>query len=290
MLIPSGQYHWVSEMAPRKHQKFLSYMVGWLCAVGWQAAMATTAYATTQQLQGLIALNVPSYAIKGWHGTLFCIAITMFAIVWNTIFIRKLPLLEGVGMVLHVFGFVGFLTVLWVMAPRSDPKTVWTQFEDSSGWGSKGVAALVGILGPIVTLIGSDSSCHLSEELKDAAYILPRAMVATAVVNYSMGFIMTVTILSTLGPDLDSVLGTRFGQPWIQVVLNATGSLAGTSVMTAVVCVLLLFCSINQVTTSSRQLFAFARDNGLPFSSFLAKVSCIMTALHGIFCRLRNPF
>jgi amino acid transporter len=125
----------------------------------------------------------------------------------------------------------------------------------------------------MVTLIGSDSSCHLSEELKDAAYILPRAMVATAIVNYSMGFIMTVTILSTLGPDLDSVLGTRFGQPWIQVVYNATGSLAGTSIMAAVVCVLLLFCCINQVTTTSRQLFAFARDKGLPFSSFMAKVS-----------------
>jgi choline transport protein len=269
----------VSEIAPRKHQKFLSYIVGWLCAVGWQAAMATTAYATTQQLQGLIALNVPSYAIQGWHGTLFCIAITMFAIVWNTIFIRKLPLVEGVAMVLHVFGFIAFLTVLWVMAPRSDPKTVWTQFEDNSGWGSKGVATLVGILGPMVTLIGSDSSCHLSEELKDAAYILPRAMVATAVVNYSMGFIMTVTILSTLGPDLDSVLGTRFGQPWIQVVYNATGSLAGTSGMTAVVCLLLLFCSINQVTTTSRQLFAFARDNGLPFSSFMAKVCRISQSI-----------
>ena len=23
-----GQYHWVSEIAPRKHQKFLSYLVG----------------------------------------------------------------------------------------------------------------------------------------------------------------------------------------------------------------------------------------------------------------------
>jgi len=25
-----GQYHWVSEMAPKKHQKFLSYLVGTL--------------------------------------------------------------------------------------------------------------------------------------------------------------------------------------------------------------------------------------------------------------------
>ena len=26
-----GQYHWVSEFAPREHQRFLSYLTGWLC-------------------------------------------------------------------------------------------------------------------------------------------------------------------------------------------------------------------------------------------------------------------
>lgn len=30
-----GQYHWVSEFAPRKYQKQLSYVVGWLCVIGW---------------------------------------------------------------------------------------------------------------------------------------------------------------------------------------------------------------------------------------------------------------
>jgi amino acid transporter len=158
------------------------------------------------------------------------------------------------------------------MAPRADPKTVWTDFQDNSGWGSVGVATLVGILGPVVTLIGSDSSCHLSEELRDAAWVLPRAMVATALVNYSLGFVMTVTIMSTLGDDVSAVLGTRLSQPWIQVLLNATESRTGTSIMAAVLCILLLFCAVNQITTSSRQLFAFARDKGLPFSSFLAHV------------------
>lgn len=252
-----------------------------MCVVGWQAAMATTAYAVTQQLQGLIVLNMPSYVIQGWHSTLFAVAITAFAILWNTVFIRKLPLIEGLGLTIHVFGFFAFVVVLWVMGPRSDTKTVWTHFEDSSGWGSKGVATLVGILGPIVTLIGSDSSCHLSEELKDAAYVLPRAMVATALVNYALGFIMTVTIMSTLGDDVSSVLSTPLGQPWIQVLLNATESTVATSIMTAILCLLLLFCAVNQITTSSRQLFAFARDKGLPFSDFLATVSFIFCAIMG---------
>jgi amino acid transporter len=210
--------------------------------------------------------------MKGWHSTLFSISITAFAIVWNTVFVRKLPLIEGLGLTLHVFGFFAFVVVLWVMGPRSDSKTVWTKFEDNSGWGNVGLSTLVGILGPIVTLIGSDSSCHLSEELRDAAWVLPRAMVATAIVNYTLGFIMTITIMSTLGDDVSAILTTRFGQPWIQVLFNATESRAGTSIMTAVLCILLLFCSVNQITTSSRQLFAFARDQGLPFSGFLAYV------------------
>lgn len=246
-----------------------------MCVIGWQAAMATCALATTQQLQGLIALNMPSYMAQGWHGTLFSIAITFFAIIFNTVFASKLPVIEVIGLILHVSAFVAFIAILWIMAPHSDPKTVWMNFEDNSGWGSAGLSTLVGILGPIVTLIGSDSSCHLAEELRDAAWVLPRAMFATALINYALGFIMTVTIMSNLGSDVSAVLSTKFGQPWIQVLYNATGSKAGTSVMVAVVWVLLLFCSVNQVTTTSRQLFAFARDRGVPFSPFLAYVRCI---------------
>lgn len=250
-----------------------------MCVIGWQAAMATVALATTQQLQGLITLSMPSYIAQGWHGTLFSIAITLFAIIWNTVFVNKLPVMENIGLVLHVSGFVAFVAILWIMAPHSDPKTVWTNFEDNSGWGSLGLSTLVGILGPIVTLVGSDSSCHLAEELRDAAWVLPRAMVATALINYALGFVMTVTIMSNLGNDIPALLSTEFGQPWIQVLYNTTGSKAGTLVMTAVVWILLLFCCVNQVTTTSRQLFAFARDSGLPFSPTLAYVRRIRSVI-----------
>jgi len=174
-------------------------------------------------------------------------------------------------MVLHVFGFFAVLVVLWVLAPRAPAKEVLTTFSDSNGWGSKGLATLVGILGPVVTLIGSDSACHLSEELRNAAWILPRSMVATAVCNYVLGFIMTVTLVFTIG-DLETVLATPTGQPYVAVIENATRSHAATVTLTALVGVMLVFCAVNSVTTSSRQLYAFARDGGLPFSPFLSRV------------------
>lgn len=234
--------------------------------------MAAGSFACAQQLEGLIALNMESYVIKGWHGTLLSIAVVVFSLVWNTVLVRKLPLLEDIIVILHVVGFLVFVVVLWVMAPRSDTKEVWTDFQDNGNWGSIGLSCLVGLTGPIVTLIGADSAYHLSEELKDAAWVLPRSMVVTALVNYSLGFIMTVTIMSTLG-DVDSIFETTTGQPYIQFVLNATKSRIGTSIMTAIVAVMLLFSSVNLVTTSSRQLFAFARDKALPFSEVFAYVS-----------------
>ncbi|EMD61337.1 hypothetical protein COCSADRAFT_147942 [Bipolaris sorokiniana ND90Pr] len=265
-----GQYHWVSELAPRKHQKLLSYIVGWLCVIGWQVGMAATAYAVASHIQGLIALNMPTYVVTGWHGTLLSIGITIISIVCNTILVRKLPLMEGIALVLHVLGFFAFLVVLWVMGPRSD--RVWTKFEDPSGWGNTGLATLVGMLGPMLTIGSADLAVHLAEEVKDAAWVSPRAMVATSIVNYTLAFVMTVTVFSTLGNDLSTILSTPLGQPWIQILLNATESKAATNIMTVAVCLLLLFCSVNQVTAASRQLWSFARDEGLPFSAWLAYV------------------
>ena len=150
------------------------------------------------------------YIISSWHIALLSFAFTGLAIIFNTLLFRKLPLLEGLVMVLYCVGFVTFLTILWVMvstcpasvstsdlltrasdllqAPRNDV-SVLTTFNDN-GWTSPGLACLVGIAAPVVTTIGADSSCHLSEELKDASWVLPRSMIATAVTNYVVGFVM----------------------------------------------------------------------------------------------------
>jgi len=77
------------------------------------------------------------------------------------------------------------------------------------------------------------------------------------------------TFCYTLG-DLESVLSTPTGYPFIQVFYNATGSRGGATAMS---CILVLSATANGMTnmdTASRQLFAFARDKGLPFHGWFA--------------------
>ncbi|KAF2747782.1 amino acid transporter [Sporormia fimetaria CBS 119925] len=266
-----GQYHWVSEFAPREHQRFLSYVVGWLCVLGWQTGIASISYLAGTQIQGLIVLNNPSYVPERWHGTLLVIAVATFSVVFNTLLARKLPLVEGTVLVLHIFGFFAIFITMWVLGPRSKASDVFGQFQDNAGWGNIGLACLVGQLAPVFSLLGSDAATHMSEELRDASYTLPRAMVWTAVSNSALGFLMLITMCFCLG-DVESVLSSRTGFPHIQVIYNATQSVGGTTALAAITVTMAIFGCVNNVATCSRQLFAFARDGGLPLSEFLSYV------------------
>jgi amino acid transporter len=182
-------------------------------------------------IQGLISLNNADYVFKNWHGTLLVIAITAFCIIFNTFLAKKLPMVEGIVLIVHLLGFFAVLIPLWVLAPRNSAKVVFTEFLNLGGWSSTGLAFMVGLLSPIYTLIGADSAVHMSEEIKDASLVLPKAIMWAAGINGSLGFVMIITFCFTLGSVFD-ILNTPTGYPFIQVFFNVTNSYAGTSIMT----------------------------------------------------------
>ncbi|CAA9964976.1 amino acid transporter [Pyrenophora teres f. maculata] len=245
--------------------------IGWLCVLGWQTGIASIAFLAGGQVQGLVILNNPNYVPERWHGTLLVIAVATFSILFNTLLARKLPLVEGIVLVLHIFGFFAIFITMWVLGPRSPPKEVFGGFQDNAGWGSVGLSVLVGQLSPIFSLLGADAATHMSEELKDASYTLPRAMIWTAVVNSSLGFLMLVTFCFCLG-DVDSAILSPTGQPHIQIMYNATQSIPAATALASITTIMAVFGCVNNVATCSRQLFAFARDHGVPFSAFLSRV------------------
>jgi choline transport protein len=71
---------------------------------------------------------------------------------------------------------------------------------------------------------------------------------------------------------MPAVLTTPTGFPYIQIFYNTTGSLSSTNAMTSLIIVLGFFGNVTVMAGSSRQLFAFARDEGMPFSGWISKV------------------
>lgn len=243
-----------------------------MCALGWQSYVPGAANVGATTLQGLGAVASGTYVPKAYQTVLLTILLCAAAPLFNTFLARRLPGIEGAVFSFYMLAFLAFLIALLVMGPRSSAKEVFTHFENDSGWNSIGTACFVAINGPVITLLGSDSAVHLAEEMKDASRNLPRAMLSYAAVNYAIGFIMLLAFMFVIG-DVQSVLATSTGEPWIQVIWNATESKGATITMTAIVAFFFLFAAVNTNTTSSRQLYAFARDGGLPFSDWICKVS-----------------
>jgi hypothetical protein len=91
--------------------------------------------------------------------------------------------------------------------------------------------------------------------------------------NAILGLLVIVTLAFTSG-DVQKIMQTPTGEPFIQIFYDVTESKAAATVMASIVVILLCSCCFSEVATSSRQLWSFARDRGVPASSWLSHV-CI---------------
>lgn len=100
---------------------------------------------------------------------------------------------------------------------------------------------------------------------------MPRSIMWSTYLNAFLGLIMAITLIFTMG-DLDQIAKSPTGYPFMQVFLNATGSRAGTTVMSLLILLPLVGSEIACIATASRQLWSFARDNGVPFAGTVRHV------------------
>lgn len=147
-----------SEFAPAKSQKSLSYFVGWLSALGWQASIALTSFAAGNVILELASIMHPTYTPALWHGTLMTILMAVLAVLVNTVGAKRLPLLEATILFLHIFGFFAVLIPLWVIAPKVSAKEAFTSFANTGGWSSVGAAVVIGQLTAVGSLGGKQDT------------------------------------------------------------------------------------------------------------------------------------
>ncbi|KAK4550236.1 hypothetical protein LTR36_003203 [Oleoguttula mirabilis] len=259
-----GQYHWVSEFAPRSCQRLLSYVSGWLSILCWQAGNASGMFLAGYMVQSLAVLRNPSYAAPVWQGFLLVIAVVLISTVFNIWAERLLPALQNLTMCLHVAAFIATVSVFWALGPRIDARTALLDFTDDGGWTSMGLALMVGQISAVVALSGCDAAAHMSEEVRDAGLSVPRAMFWTFWINGLMAFLVMISYVFAIA-DIEDAINDPSGFPVIYALRYAAGP-TGAMVLVSIQLVLLMVGNTCYQASTARQTFAFARDGGLPFS------------------------
>lgn len=261
----------MSILAPQSCQKLFSYITGWLTVVGWQSAIASSAYLEGVLIQDFIELVWPAYARQRWHGTLLSYGVLLLCIFVNTVVGKALPRIESVLLVIYLLSFFGVLVPLLYLAPHGSSRDVFATFVNGGGWSTQALSVFVGSSGNAFAFLGGDCVYHMSEEVKNAANVVPRAIVFCLIMNGAMGLGGIIALLFCIG-DPNVVLGTNFTYPIIEIFKQGTKSVGGSAVMVALIIVVGLSLDIGNMAAASRMLWSFARDRGVPGWRCISKV------------------
>ena len=114
----------------------------------------------------------------------------------------------------------------------------------------------------------------MAEEVRNADVVVPWSMVGTTLLNGALGFAIIIAVLFvTL--DIESALESPTGQlgmPFMDIFMTNT-SRNGATGMIILITIIVGIGTIAFVATTSRLIWAFARDRAFPGWKHVSKVS-----------------
>ena len=273
-----GLYHWASILGNR----FWGWLTAWLNLLGLITVLGAINIGTAYFFAGTFG------AMFGFTGTdmqvvSFVAVVTIAQALFNHLGIKVTTFLTDIS------GYIIFLTTAvlvvacLVYATNIDISRLWT-FTNYSGAAGKdtfpqsdnmGYLFLLCLLLPVYTITGYDASAHTSEETKNAAISVPKGIVTAVFWSSLIGWIMICAIMLAV-PNMDEGAAQGFNVFfWTMDSIMADGFAATLkNVLYIGILIAQFLCGLATVTSASRMLFAFSRDDGMPVGSkALASVS-----------------
>jgi amino acid transporter len=136
---------------------------------------------------------------------------------------------------------------------------------------SMAFAFLLGLLYVLYTITGFDASAHTSEETHNAQVNVPKGMWTSVFWSWTFGLVMVSTFVLVL-PSVSEGAATGWGS--FYYMIGSSQMPAGLLLFLSVgIVVANYLCGLAGLTSTSRMMYAFSRDGGLPASGVLAHVS-----------------
>ncbi|KAF3762767.1 hypothetical protein M406DRAFT_45394 [Cryphonectria parasitica EP155] len=265
-----GQYHWTSILSPSSASRGLSYWCGMINTFGWIASVAGFIVPFPVIILAVASFWNPGYVVEAWHVFLIYQALNILLTAYNIFGLRKSTWVMDVGFFMSIVAFfVITITCVAKSSPKQSSESVWTQFENTSGWSSDAVVFLTGLINPNFIYSGLDGAIHLAEECSNAATAVPRALLSTVVIGFVTSLAFAVAMCYSYH-DFDAVLASPF--PALEIFYQATSSTAVATLFTLVLSIISLFAITGAQQTASRLTWCFARDEAIVLSPYL---SCI---------------
>lgn len=101
--------------------------------------------------------------------------------------------------------------------------------------------------------------------------MIPIAILGTVAIGFITSWPYSIALFFSV-KDVDSLINTATGVPILALFYQAIGNKGGAIALEALIMVTGIGCGISCHTWQSRLCWSFARDGGIPFSSYFCKV------------------
>ncbi len=270
-------YHWSSILGGR----FWGWATAWVNLLGLLfvvPAVNVFLYFITKDLffGALLGWDVSGWGT--WTQIWSVVALTAAQGALNHFGIKLTTMLTDISGYI-ILAVTAILIIMFLMAaPSFDLAKAFT-FVNNTGAPGGGVspqvgnlmAMIIGLLYPLFTITGFDASAHTAEETKDARNTVHKGMLHSVFWSLVFGFILILAMVMAV-PDTTAAAASgwsSFNNLFTAAILPSfIGKLMLVGVMISN-----FLCALAAVTSTSRMIYAFARDGGLPASKLLASVS-----------------
>ena len=255
-------YYWSAKLAKR-HNAGWSWFTGWLNFIGQIGGTAATDFALANFAVALATLQWPSYAPKAGQILAIYGAILLIHALLNTYTVGLVALLNKISIAWLLVGGV-VITFYLIVFPshHNSASFAFTHFVNGTGFKSGVYAGMIGLLFTSWTFTGFDASAHMSEETTHAAVSAPKGIVRSIAFSWIAGLVLILALTFAMSPG-NYANEASASEPAAQIFVDALG-LTTAKILLLVVCGAIFFCGLANMTSNSRQIFAFSRDGAIP--------------------------
>lgn len=262
-----AMYHWASSLGGNAW----GWFTAWFNIAGQLAALAGIDY-------GCALFLAPLFGLATTTGSLLTVyaAILVSHAAINHFGIRLVAWLNDFSVTVHVVGVIAIVGALLLFAPKQPISFFFAPITSNVEGRPYWWAFVVGLLQAQWTFTGYDASASVSEETVDPRRRVPWGIVMAVAVSAIVGYLLLIALTLAI-TDIPAVLNARDAggheiPAVVAILTSALGDRAG-SLFTALAAMAMWFCGLSAVTWSSRTIYAFARDGGLPASGLWRRVS-----------------
>ena len=260
-------YHW----ACRLGGSGWGWFTAWFNIAGQLAAISGIDYGAALFVTPLAGLPMTATNILAMYAA---ILLSHGAI--NHFGIRLVARLNDFSVTVHVVGVIAIVGALLLLAPRQPPAFFFLRVTSNPSRWPYWWAFVIGLLQAQWTFTGYDASASVSEETVDPRRRVPWGIVLAVAVSAIVGYILLIALtlaITDIGAALSARDAAGHDVPAVIAILDlALGPRAG-SLAAALAAMAMWFCGLSAVTWSSRTIYAFGRDGGLPWSALWKRVS-----------------